>query len=151
MVPSWLRAGHADAAVERVVGGGPVAVGGGPVERREQSNLLVREVPEEECQSLPAYGAGRSQTADERWDLIRDLCQKHRGEVREINGSWRYMWAPFPTEGKFFHAQHCLTYQEAEMRTTWTGTGKPASGGKGAGKPAPSPVRSSWIFVCPMP
>ena len=103
------------------------------MERREQSNL-VREVPEEECQSLPAYGAGRSQTADERWDLIRDLCQKHRGEVREINGSWRYLWTPFPTEDKFFHAQYCLTYEEAKMRTPWTG--KPASGGKGAGKPA---------------
>ena len=121
MVPSWLRAGHADAAVERVVGGGPVAVGGGPVERSEQSNLLVREVPEEECQSLPAYGAGQSLTAEERWDLIRDLCQKHRGEVREIDGSWRYMETPFPTEKKFFHAQYCLTYEEAKMCTPWQG------------------------------
>ena len=59
------------------------------MERWEPSNL-VREVPEEECRSLTAYGAGyhdpssRSLTAEERWGLIRDLCQKHRGEVREI-------------------------------------------------------------------
>ena len=87
------------------------------MERREQSNLLVREVPEEECQSLPAYGAGQSLTAEERWDLIRDLCQKHRGEVREINGSWRHMETPFPTEDKFFHAQYCWTHEEAKRRT----------------------------------
>ena len=109
------------------------------MESWEPSNL-VREVPEEECRSLTAYGAGyhdpssRSLTAEERWGLIRDLCQKHRGEVREINGSWRYLSTPFPTEDKFFHAQYCLTYEEAKMRTPWTG--KPASGGKGAGKPA---------------
>ena len=101
------------------------------MERREPSNL-VREVPEEECRTLRAES--RSLTAEERWGLIRDLCQKHRGEVREINGSWRYLWTPFPTEDKFFHAQYCLTYEEAKMRTTWAG--KPASGGKGAGKPA---------------
>ena len=100
--------------------------------RREPSNL-VREVPEEESRSLTA-SSSQSLTAEGRWGLIRDLCQKHRGEVREINGSWRYIGDPFPTEDKFFHAQYCLTEEEAKMRTCWRG--KPASGGKGAGKPA---------------
>ena len=59
------------------------------MERWEPSNL-VSEVPEEECHPLTAYGGGRrdpssrSLTAEEKWRLIRDLCQKHRGEVREI-------------------------------------------------------------------
>ena len=92
------------------------------MESWEPSNL-VREVPEEECRSLTAYdpcrsNPGRSLTAHDRWGLIRDLCQNHRGEVREINGSWRYLGAPFPTEDKFFHPQYCLTREEAKMRTT---------------------------------
>ena len=81
------------------------------MESWEPSNL-VREVPEEECRSLTAYGAGyhdpssRSLTAEERWGLIRDLCQKHRGEVREINGSWRFQWHTYPTEDRYLHAQY---------------------------------------------
>ena len=99
---------------------------------------LVLDLPMEECQSVTLDNSSRSLTAQEKWQLIKDLCQKHRGEVREINGSWRYLSPPFPTEDKFFHAQYCLTYEEAKMRTPWTGKGKgkPASGGKGAGKPA---------------
>ena len=95
----------------------------------------MREVPEEESRSLTA-SSSQSLTAEGRWGLIRDVCQKHRGEVLEINGSWRYLYTPFPTEDKLFHAQYCLTYEEAKVRTTWTGKGKPASGGKGVGKPA---------------
>merc|ERR1712016_587707 len=98
----------------------------------EPSNL-VRELPKEECWSLTGFGAGYHDPSNrERWGLIRDLCQKHRGEVREINGSWRYLSTPFPTEDKFFHAQYCLTDEEAKMCTPWKE--KPASGGKGAGK-----------------
>jgi hypothetical protein len=95
---------------------------------------LIRDVPEEECRSLTAYDGSRSLTDSERWSLIRDLCQKHRGEVREIHGSWRYRSTPFPKEEKFLHPQYCLTAKEAKQRTTWKG--KPASGGKG--KPASS-------------
>ena len=74
-----------------------------------------------ECQSVPAYDPRRSLTAEERWSLIKDLCQKHRGEVREINGSWQYIGTPFPTEKKFFHPQYCLTHKEAKKRTPWMG------------------------------
>ena len=38
---------------------------------------LVEDVPEEECRTLRAES--RSLTAEERWGLIRDLCQKHMG------------------------------------------------------------------------
>ena len=55
---------------------------------------LVREVPEEESRSLMA-SSSQSLTAEGRWGLIRDVCQKHRGEVLEINGSWRYLYTPF--------------------------------------------------------
>ena len=87
---------------------------------------LIRDVPEEESWSLTACN-----TAEERWGLIRDLCNKHRGEAREIQGSWRYVSRPFPVEAKFFHPQYCHTLREAKQLNTWTGKGKPASGGKG--------------------
>ena len=64
--------------------------------------------------------------------------------MREINGSWRYLNTPFPTEDKYFHAQYCLTKEEAKKHTPWMGkpgskgkgAGTPGSKGKGAGKPA---------------
>ena len=58
------------------------------MESWEPSNL-VREVPEEECRSLMADSAGYhdhiswSMTDGAKWSLIKDLCEKHRGEVRE--------------------------------------------------------------------
>ena len=60
---------------------------------------LVREVPEEESRSLTA-SSSQSLTAEGRWCLIRDLCQKHGSEVREINVSWRYLYTPFPDGGQ---------------------------------------------------
>ena len=43
---------------------------------------------------------------------IKDLCQRHRGEVREISGEWAQVDSPFPepaTGRKFFHTQFCLS------------------------------------------
>ena len=98
--PQWILNNGPDPMTERQLGYLITMM-----ESWEPSNL-VREVPEEECRSLTAYDPSRSLTAEERWGLIRDLCQKHRGEVREINGSWRYRETPFPTEDKYFHAQY---------------------------------------------
>jgi hypothetical protein len=94
---------------------------------------LITDVPEEECRTLSAYrGSVAGLSTEDRWALIKDLCQKHRGEVREIHGAWHHVSGPFPTEEKFFHAQYCTSKREAQQRTTWTGIkGKPASGGKG--------------------
>ena len=40
---------------------------------------------------------------------IKDLCQRHRGEVREISGEWAQIDHPFPEPATggihFFHAQ----------------------------------------------
>ena len=101
---------------------------------KQEPCKLVMELPPQECQSVPGYDPRRSLTADEGWSLIKDLCAKHRGEVREINGGWHYVGTPWPTDKKFFHPQYCLSYKEAKQRIPWTG--KPAFGGKGAGKSA---------------
>ena len=66
--------------------------------RTWQPSDLIREVPEQESRTLSACG-----TEEERWGLIRDLCNNHRGEVREIHGGWRYVSRPCPTEAKYFH------------------------------------------------
>ena len=94
--------------------------------RRREPGHLITEVPEEEGRTLSA--AARN-SLDARWGLIRDLCNKHRGEAREIHGGWRFVPRPFPVEEKYFHAQYCHTAFEAKLRTSWKG--KPAAGGKG--------------------
>ena len=81
----------------------------------------MTEVPVEESRSLTAHQPWEPLTDEKKWLLIHDLCSKHRGEVREINGSWRYRGTPFPTENTFFHAQYCWSLEEAKMRTHWVG------------------------------
>ena len=75
---------------------------------------------------------------EEMWTFIKDFLSKHRGEVREIDGRWQFVDAPFPTEPKYF--QYCHTPEEAQAMLRWDGTcGKgPFAGkkGKGGKKPA---------------
>ena len=44
--------------------------------------------------------------------FIKDLCQRHRGEVREIKGEWVDIDSPFPEPAsggdRFFHSQFCI-------------------------------------------
>ena len=64
------------------------------------------------------------------WPLaapIKDLCQRHRGEVREISGEWTQIDRPFPEPATggihffhaqffhFFHEQFCLSNEAAEL------------------------------------
>ncbi len=104
-----------------------------------QPKNLIREVPERESRTLSACV-----TEAERWGLIRDLSNKHRGEAREIQGGWRYVSKPFPVEEKYFHAQYCHLPIEAKQRTTGASwKGKPASGGKGGKAALPGKAGST--------
>ena len=42
---------------------------------------------------MPATGG-----AQEAWKFIRDLCLRHRGEVRELRGQWEEFDGPLPRE-----------------------------------------------------
>ena len=42
---------------------------------------------------MPAAGG-----AQEAWHFIRDLCKRHRGEVRELRGVWAEFDGPLPRE-----------------------------------------------------
>ena len=41
---------------------------------------------------------GGAEGAEEAWGFIRDLCLRHRGEVRELRGRWAEFDGPLPRE-----------------------------------------------------
>ena len=43
---------------------------------------------------MPATGGAQ----EEAWKLIKDLCLRHRGEVRELSGNWQEFDGPVPRE-----------------------------------------------------
>ena len=64
--------------------------------------------------------------------FIKDLCQRHRGEVREIKGEWVDIDSPFPKPAsggdRFFHPQCCINAESQRALTTFV------KGGKAIGK-----------------
>ena len=104
---------------------------------RKQPEGLIRDLPDLERRTLSACD-----TESEKWGLIQDLCNKHRGEAREVHGAWKYVHKPFPDEAeepKYFHAQYCHTGFEARQRVPWARGGSKGGkcgreGGKGGQK-----------------
>ena len=71
--------------------------------------VLLSELPSDPSYSWPLAADA---TYEEKVRAIKDLCQRHRGEVREISGEWTQVDSPFPepaTGRKFFHTQFCLS------------------------------------------
>ena len=66
--------------------------------------------------------------------FIKDLCQRHRGEVREIKGEWVEIDSPFPESASggdhFFHGQFCIQVESMRALTPFI------KGGKAIGKAA---------------
>ena len=97
----------------------------------------MEEMPE--CPSQrPEWGQYRwplaMWTAEHKWQFVKCLILRHRGEVREISGDWVEVQAPFPEEDRFHHAQFCLSLATSKEFTTFTGEpGKGRKGGKGKG------------------
>ena len=49
---------------------------------------------------MPATGGAQDawHASWHRWKFIRDLCLRHRGEVRELRGQWEEFDGPLPRE-----------------------------------------------------
>ena len=72
--------------------------------------VLLSELPPDPSKSWPLAALA---TYQQQVQAIKDLCQRHRGEVREISGEWTQIDRPFPEPATggihFFHAQFCLS------------------------------------------
>ena len=61
---------------------------------------LVAELPMDPSRPLAAV------SDEDAWTFMKDLVQRHRGELREISGEWQWQWqsTPFPEDRpEFFH------------------------------------------------
>lgn len=50
-------------------------------------DIVKSELGTQENNTNEAWPGAGHHDPSERWGLIHDLCQKHKGEVRAINGS----------------------------------------------------------------
>ena len=82
----------------------------------------------EEGWEVPATGGPR-----EAWEFIRDLCLRHRGEVRELRGVWAEFDGPLPREmlNTEFNGSFVRVSGEMAMRR---GEGWPLAAGRGSGE-----------------
>ena len=80
--------------------------------------VLLSELPPDPSKSWPLAALA---TYQQQVQAIKDLCQRHRGEVREISGEWTHIDHPFPEPATggihFFHAQFCLSAERARGRS----------------------------------
>ena len=86
--------------------------------------VLLSELPPDPSKSWPLAALA---TYQQQVQAIKDLCQRHRGEVREISGEWTQIDRPFPEpatggihffHAQFFHSFHeqfCLSNEAAEL------------------------------------
>ena len=83
--------------------------------------VLLSELPPDPSKSWPLAALA---TYQQQVQAIKDLCQRHRGEVREISGEWTQIDRPFPEPATggihFFHAQFCLSAERARGAHTPT-------------------------------
>ena len=100
---------------------------GSEVEGKEQppsaQEVLLSELPPDPSQpwAVPV-------THKDKIKAIKDICQRHRGEVREIKGEWTEVDSPFPTTENFFHPQFWLEHEDQKAASSF------GKGGKGVGK-----------------
>ena len=99
---------------------------------KQAPRLLVSDMPDDPsgCWDQHRCPLAAWPMAD-KWLYVKDLVQRHRGEVREISGEWVEVPQAFPEEDRFHHPQFCLTDALSKALTPFTG--KPGKGG-GKGK-----------------
>ena len=105
---------------------------------------MAPEVLLSELSSDPSYSwpLAADATYEEKVQAIKDMCQRHRGEVREISGEWTQVDSPFPDpdigDTKFFHGQFCWIVEDQKALTPFMkkskGVGKAVKGKKAAGE-----------------
>ena len=81
---------------------------------------------------------------------MKDLVQRHRGELREISGEWQWQWTPFPEDRpEFFHHQFSYTKSipfsgKGGKQKASQGKGGKVAAGTSATQPDNSVVMRDW-------
>jgi hypothetical protein len=85
-------------------------------------NALVEALPPDPSARWPLAAKA------DKWEFIKDLESRHRGEMRELRGEWvEEPTTSCPTKEanpEMFHAQYALSQKEARGLVSWRDTGR---------------------------